>query len=410
MKFTMTAIALALAGTTMTAAPAMAQDAAEEQAAPVIELSKKGRKALAPLQNALNAQDYSNLPTLMAEAEANASTPGDKYTLAQLKLKYAVDISDTSAMISAADMMRASGTGDPMVVQDLYVKLGSMLYNEAKYDAAAAQFKKALEIKPNDANAMYLLAETSNMREDVDSALRYYGQAIATQKASGQPIEENWYRRAVGIAYDAGRPETPDLTRKWLVAYPTDANWGEALAIYHNSANHSDPVYLDLYRLRHAVGALKRSQDYADFAGLLILANSPSEALKVLNEGRAAGLIADDSLRNKELFAAAKKGDSSAERSTLDADAARAGDRDSARAAFNIGNAYYGYGEFQKAADMYRIALTKSDVSRDLTHLRLGMALARAGDAAGAKEALAKVGGEQAELAKYWMIYAETRG
>ncbi|MBB3763741.1 tetratricopeptide repeat protein [Sphingomicrobium lutaoense] len=409
MKFTMTAIALALAGTTMTAAPAMAQDA-EEQAAPAIELSKKGRKALAPLQNALNAKDYSELPKLMAEAEANASTSGDKYTLAQLKLKYAVDTGDADAMVAAADMMRASGAGDPMVVQDLYVKLGSMRYNDGDYAGAKAQFLKALEIKPDDSNAMYLLAETSNMLDDVDGALRYYGQAIATQKASGNAIEENWYRRAVGIAYDAGRRETANLTREWLVAYPTDANWGEALAIYHNSANHPDPVYLDLYRLRHAVGALKRSQDYADFAGLLILANSPSEALVVLNEGQAAGLIEPDSLRNKELFAAAKKGDAAAERATLDTDASRAGSRDSARAAFNIGNAYYGYGEFQKAADMYRIALTKSDVDRDITQLRLGMALARAGDKAGAKEALAKVGGAQAELAKYWMIYADTRG
>jgi hypothetical protein len=38
------------------------------------------------------------------------------------------------------------------------------------------------------------------------------------------------------------------------------------------------------------------------------------------------------------------------------------------------------------------------------------MALARAGDKAGATSALSAVAGSRAEIAKYWLLYAQSRG
>ena len=57
----------------------------------------------------------------------------------------------------------------------------------------------------------------------------------------------------------------------------------------------------------------------------------------------------------------------------------------------------------------YRVALTKSGVDKDLANLRLGMALARAGDKAGATAALNAAGGAQAEVAKLWLTYLATK-
>ena len=50
-------------------------------------------------------------------------------------------------------------------------------------------------------------------------------------------------------------------------------------------------------------------------------------------------------------------------------------------------------------------ALAKSGGDADRLNLHLGMALARQGDKAGATAALNKVGGTDAELAKYWLVY-----
>ena len=70
-----------------------------------------------------------------------------------------------------------------------------------------------------------------------------------------------------------------------------------------------------------------------------------------------------------------------------------------ARLAFRTGDAYYGYGEYAKATELYRAALTKSGADANLINLHLGMALARSGDKAGATAAFKSVGGGQAELA-----------
>ena len=45
-------------------------------------------------------------------------------------------------------------------------------------------------------------------------------------------------------------------------------------------------------------------------------------------------------------------------------------------------------GNYAKAAELYRVALAKPGVDADVANLHLGMALARAGDKAGATAAL----------------------
>ena len=73
------------------------------------------------------------------------------------------------------------------------------------------------------------------------------------------------------------------------------------------------------------------------------------------------------------------------------------------------GDAYLGYGEYAKAAELYRAALTKSGVDTNLANLRLGIALARSGDKAGATAAFNAVTGPRADIAKYWLLYLSTR-
>ena len=74
-----------------------------------------------------------------------------------------------------------------------------------------------------------------------------------------------------------------------------------------------------------------------------------------------------------------------------------------------LGEAYYGYGDYAKAAAMFRAALGKSGVDAELANLRLGMSLAASGDKAGATTALNLVTGPRAEIARYWLTYLETR-
>jgi hypothetical protein len=80
-----------------------------------------------------------------------------------------------------------------------------------------------------------------------------------------------------------------------------------------------------------------------------------------------------------------------------------------AKGAMSTGDAYLGYGDYAKAAAMYRAALTKSGADTSLANLRLGIALGRSGDKAGATAALNAVTGPRAGIAKLWLAWLATR-
>jgi Flp pilus assembly protein TadD len=75
-----------------------------------------------------------------------------------------------------------------------------------------------------------------------------------------------------------------------------------------------------------------------------------------------------------------------------------------------IGDRYYGMGNYAKAAEVYRDVMTKPGADKEVANLHLGMALARAGDKAGATAALNAVTGPRAGIAKYWLLYVQQHG
>ena len=76
------------------------------------------------------------------------------------------------------------------------------------------------------------------------------------------------------------------------------------------------------------------------------------------------------------------------------------------KVALGQGDAYFGYGDYAKSAEMYRLALTKGGVDTAIANLRLGAALARGGDKAGATAAFQAVSGNpRAALAQYWLVW-----
>ena len=162
-------------------------------------------------------------------------------------------------------------------------------------------------------------------------------------------------------------------------------------------------------RLAQATGALAGENDYFRFANTLMLKGFPGEAKAVLEQGFAAKAI--DKSQGDLLASSTPRRRPSRRAIALrwprpPTAALAAPD---AKKAMVTADAYYGYGDYAKAADLYRAALGKSGVDKDLANLRLGMSLARAGDKAGATAALNAAGGAQAEVAKFWLTYLATK-
>ena len=158
-------------------------------------------------------------------------------------------------------------------------------------------------------------------------------------------------------------------------------------------------------RLMATAGALNGERDYYEYAETASTKGLPGEAKAALTQGKAAGALN----ASKPLVAEISKTVDSkvaGDRAALPALDREARNAANGKAALGTADAYYGYGDFAKAADLYRVALTKGGVDADTVNLRLGAALARSGDKAGAAAALANVkSGTRAQLAQYWTIW-----
>lgn len=373
-------------------------------AEPKISVSKKAHKAIVELQAAVDSRNPAAVASALAAAQAAATTPEDRFVIAQLQLKNAAASNDLAAARAAADAMAATGLGTPAKMAPIYLNLAKVLYNGKQWDGAGSALERVLALNPGDADAMILLAETRNAQGRKQEAVSLIQQAIKKKSGSGHKVQEEWYRRGIALAYDAKVPATLELSREWIAAYPSAQSWRDALRLYRNMQKPDEAATLDVLRLSRLTGALSGDNDFHLYAANAIEEGAAAEAKALLEEAAAAKQIDGNKLVFKEAsaFARTRLGTGQAGLAALEKDALAA---PAARLAVRTAGSLYGYGEYARAAALYRAALGKSGADADLVNLRLGMALARAGDKAGATAAFTAVQGPRAELAKYWLVY-----
>jgi len=419
MKFTTTAMAALLAGAAFTTAAANAQgnygaqaapqqSAAPEQgqqgqataAAAQPKISRKAVKAIQDLQATVKAGNFAEVPAKVAAADAVASTADDRYMIGVFRYQAAVTSKDDAARAAAIEAMIASGfEGAPR--GDLYADLGATYVRLKQTDRAQAAFQQALQLNPNNVDVTAGLAELRVEQGQPGEALALLRKGIALQAASGGRPSEAWFKRAVAIAYKAKLPQAVQVSRDWVQAYPTKTNWSDAIAIYQNLGQLDEAQMLDLLRLKRVAGTLSQG-DYFTFGDVAVRKGLAGEAKAVLEEGFAANAISRSDPSFSQLYALASQRTKGDRESLPSAPSAGA----PALQTVKTGDAYFGYGDYSKAVEFYRAALAKPDADKNLVNLHLGMALARQGDKAGAAAALSAVGGPQAEIAKYWLLYA----
>ena len=411
MKLNSTAFALLLAASGLTmAAPALAQkkDEAAAAAANQPKVSAGARKEIAELQTAVNAKDVANIPAKLAAAQAKAKTKDDQYVVAQLQLKAALDANDNAGMLAGLQAVLNSGWLQPAATAPIYLNIGKLNYNAKAYEPAAAALEQVVKLEPNNVEAILMLAESRNGQGRAAEAVSLIEKAIAAKTAAGQKPDEAWYKRAVALAFNAKQPNAPELSRQWVAAYPSPKNWRDTIRIYQTTSALDDSALIDTMRLARATGALQGENDYFRYTNTLVTKGFAGEAKAVLDQGFAANTIDKSKATFSQLYTLASSR-SQGDRASLGASATAAKAAADAKKAMTTGEAYLGYGDFAEAADMFRTALGKPGVDKDVANLRLGMALAQSGDKAGATAALNAVGGTQAGIAKLWLTYVGTK-
>ena len=417
MKFTTSSVIALVAG--LASAPVAAQyntpapsapprdyPSAQQPTAPTtpgqaqIKVSSKAAKAIMDLQASVKANDFASVPAKVAAAQAVAQTKDDRYAIAQLQLTAAVAAKDNNAAAAAADSIAASGFLPPSKVADLYDAVGVQLFNAKQFPQAVTLFQKSSSLNPQNAEPLKHLAEALNSQGNRAGGAAALNKALQISAANGQKPEEALYKRALGMAYEAKAPDAVDLGRQWIMAYPSPESWRNGMAVYRNLNNPDPATLIDILRLARATNSLEGTGDFHAYAYEAANEANYGEAKSLVAEGLASGKIkaSDPIVQEIQRVLKSKATPTAAELAAAEKGA-------SVPTAFlRVGDRYYGAGNYAKAADLYRQALAKG-ADKNVANLRLGEALARSGDKAGATAAFNAVGGSLADVAKFWLIY-----
>jgi tetratricopeptide (TPR) repeat protein len=371
-----------------------------------LDISKEARNAIIELQKAVDSNDTASIPAKLEAARKLAKTADDKYVIAVNQTKAATAASDLAGMRAGIDALRASGGAEKADLIARYNNLGKRYYDAKQTDLAADAFEQALAVDGNNGDALKMLASLRDSQGRKAEAVALMAKSVATAKAAGQKPKENDYKFAARIAYDAKAPAASQITQAWLADYPNPTNWRDALRIYRDVNGLEGESRLDVMRLARAANALNGEGDYFGYVSELIARGYLNEAKAVLDEGGAKKAIDVNKSAFKQFAPKLAKAPS---RAAIDGAAKAALAGGNAKLAMEAGDTLYGVGAFSEAAALYRAAAAKGGADTGLANLRLGMALARTGDKAGATAALNAVTGTHANTAKYWLIWVNSQ-
>jgi len=410
-KTVATALALAagaVVGTVALSTPALAQRQQRQQQQAEPTLSRDFQPLYQAVANATNTTG--DLAGAKAAVPAMIKTEYDRFFAGNIMLQLGTKASDKPMQKQGLELMVQSGQGTPADNGLFHYFLGGFAYDAGDYAGALREAQAALATGYqgdfSQQQDPWLLAADSYFKLGQNAqGLAFLKQTIEQRRAAGQPVRDQWYARAISVAYNAQMAqEATELSALMVEANPSPTTWMQALQIV--SALQSDPqVRLDTLRLMALTGALTQRAEFEAYVDTLDPRVLATEAGRVLDAGVQKGVFS----ASDPFYADAKRVVDT--RSSLEAGLAAdyAGEAASAsngRTAFNAGDVYLSLAQYAKAEEMFALALQKGGIDRDQVLTRLGIAQVQQGKNAEAKATFAQVAGSRAALARMWALYA----
>ncbi|MET0240916.1 MAG: hypothetical protein ABW184_13585 [Sphingobium sp.] len=383
--------------------------AAQEQ--PVYSMDDEFRASVEALRLSFGAGDAAGTQQNAQALLARADQPFEKYAAAELMFQAATARWDVVAQRTALKAVLESGAAPPSRVPRLRAIAGILSLMVGENKDSIAQISQANGEGYASVPSQFALADAKFMRKDPAGGLTAVGQALTLQAQGGrrpETVEAAWYDRAIALAYQAKRF---DLVANWTQAkLAIDAsapNWRSGLVNYMTGAVPGPDQSLDLYRLMAATDAIASERDWLAYSAVAVEKGYAAEGKAALDTGVKAGdLGAGDPAVVKSLTTLRPRATQAL--AAIPGLTAKAKTGTTGAAALTAADAQFAAAAYPKAVELYQLALTKGGVDLAHANTRLGVALARSGDPAGGKAALATVtDGPWAPVASFWNVWID---
>jgi len=379
------------------------------------EVSHTIGKEMTAAQKALQAGQWAEALKSLDEAEAKSGiTPFDKFKIHDLK-GYA-EFKLTKYKEAEADYEAALAAGQ--YTPEETARTTNLLFRVA---AQNQQYAKAIEYgkqvtdsptaKPDDFNIM---AQLYYLQKDCKNTVAWADKSLAASKKAGETPKENTYQFKLQCASDAGDTAGMEGPLVDLIKLTNKTTYWNTFLRLERQDERDDHNLLMIYRVMYNTNAMNADTDYIEMAQLLGDAALPGEAAAVLSKAMSNGIVKDEHKERTARLLKSLQDRADADKKGLPQQEAEAGKSAAGELSVKLGEVYYGFGDYQKAADAIAQGLQKGNIKhQDEAYVYQGLADAQLKNYADAKKAIANlknVPNISPRVLKVWELYGSTLG
>lgn len=421
-------LALALSIAALSAAPAAYAQSDEKPkkekkgkeaapAAPKRNYSKPFIAAYTPVADKLNkAKDPAGAKADFPNVVAAIANDDDRYEAGILAINIGAGVKDLAFQEQGIDLLLASTTTPANIKTEYTFRKGAIAYDAKRFPDAEKLMTDAYNLGHRGNNIEFLISNAQSQQGKDADAIAWIGKAIEASKASGQ-VNKSYVIRAANLSAKAKNyGGAAGYYKELLKAENNPDYWHDALAFFDRSLTLNPEESLDLLRLMRVTNGLRFQQEYAQYLDSLsyVGVRYPAEAVSVLDEGFAKGVISKNNVTFSEKYKEAQARLAEDTR-TLAGTAAPAKASPKGMLASLTADSFYSHKDYATAKDLYESALSKGPVldkdgkdQTDRTRFRLAMSKTMLGDYAGAKSDFAQItGANRKAIAEYWNMYID---
>ena len=290
------------------------------------------------------------------------------------------------------------------------VKLLGQIYYQAKnYSKTIEYGQRHLKVAGGDVDTMVIVGQSQYLRKQYKAAGGTMQRVIRTARRSGKRVNETWLQLLMSAEYEQNNESGVRSALEQLIRYyPKDKYWIDYLGLVEKDLRGgSTKTALDLMRVKLACGAMRKAKDYTDMAELALQEGMPGDATRVLEKGKAKGMVGEGQEANRYArltkMAVERAAEDTANFSAGESEAAamETGDAD-----ILFGEAHWTYGKYAESVEAVQRGIGKGVKNRDEAQLRLGLAFLGAGDRSKASAAFKEItaGSPEARIAHLWTL------
>jgi tetratricopeptide (TPR) repeat protein len=386
-------------------------------AAPKRNYSKPFVAAYMPVANLLNkTKDAAAAKAEFPKVVAAIGNDDDRYEAGILAINIGASLKDLAFQEQGIDLMLASVSTPVEMKKEYMFRKGAIAYDGKKFADAEKYMLDAYNLGHRGNNIEYLISNAQSQQNKDAEAIQWISKAIDASKASGQ-VNKAYVVRAGNLAAKSKNYAGAASFYKDLVKAENSPDyWHDAIAFFDRSLDLNPEESLDLMRLMRVTNGLRFQQEYAGYLDSLsyVGVRYPAEAVSLLEEGFAKGVISRNNVTFSERYNEAK-GRLAEDTRTLSGTIAPAKASPKGMLATLTGDSFFSHKDYKTAKELYESALSKAPIldkdgvdQSDRTRFRLAMSKTMLGDYAGANADFAQItGANRKAVAEYWTMYID---